>query len=75
MNAICFSNGVIVDSSKIVCIESSQQTITFPGGIGEVEHLLKGRPSALVIHLRDSSVVEIKAGQSILTIHINEVVT
>jgi len=72
MNSITFSNGVIIDSSQILSVESNQQRIKFPGGIGELEHLLKGRPSGLMIHLRDGSAVEIKAGQTQLMIHTND---
>lgn len=75
MKSIVFSNGVMIDSAQILSIESNQQTIKFPGGIGEVEHLLKGRPSGLSIQLRDGSAVEIKAGQTLLTIYASENLT
>ncbi len=73
MKMLAFSNGVTVDSSEIVSVESNQQTIQFPGGIGEVKHLLLGRPSSLVIRLRDGSAVEIKAGRAQLTITEKEI--
>ena len=68
MQTLSFSNGVTVDSSQIVSIESNQQSIQFPGDIGELDHLLDGRPSGLQIRLRDGSTVEIQSGTSRLMI-------
>jgi hypothetical protein len=68
MQSLTFSNGVMVDSAQIIAIESNQQTIQFPGGIGELQHLLDGRPSSLLIRLRDGSTVEISSGTSRLKI-------
>ena len=59
---LSFSNGIAIDCSRIVSIESNQQQIMFPGGIGELSHLLDGRPSNLLIRLHDGSTVEIRAG-------------
>lgn len=72
MNTFSFSNGVTIDSSQIVSVESNQQTIQFPGGIGELARLLLGRPSALTIVLRDGSSVEINAGHTQLKIQNHE---
>ncbi len=68
MNSLSFSNGVTVDTAQILSVESNQQTIPFPGGIGELEHMLQGRPSTLIIRLRDGSKVEISAGHARLSI-------
>lgn len=72
MSTLSFSNGVTVDSSNILRVESNQQSIEFPGGIGELEHLLLGRPSGLLIRLRDGSTVQINAGNAILKIQSKE---
>jgi hypothetical protein len=72
MNTLNFSNGVTIDSTHIVSVESNQQTIQLPGGIGELEHLLRGRPSALLIRLRDGSAVEINAGHARLNIQVQD---
>lgn len=69
MQTIAFSNGVTIDCDKIAHVESNQQKIQFPGDIGEMAHLLAGRPSGLLIRLRDGSTVEIKAGDQRLEIH------
>jgi hypothetical protein len=50
MKTLRFSNGVIIDATQIATIESNQQSINAPGAIGELQHLLKGRPSTLTIH-------------------------
>jgi hypothetical protein len=68
MQTLTFSNGVIIDSAQIISVESNQQTIQFPGGIGELKHLLDGRPSGLLVRLRDGSTVEINSGTSRLKI-------
>lgn len=68
MQTLTFSNGVTVDSAQIISVESKQQVIQFPGDIGELEHMLHGRPSSLLIRLRDGSSVEINAGHSRLNI-------
>ena len=68
MKLLSFSNGVTIDSSQIVSVESHRQIIRFPGEIGEVEHLLRGRPCSRVGRLHDGSVVEINAGHSQLKI-------
>lgn len=72
VKTLSFSNGVRIDASQIVTIESNQQTIQLPGGIGELEHLLQGRPAGLLIHLSDGSTVEINAGQTRLRIQQDE---
>lgn len=64
MNLLVFSNGVNIDATQIVKVESNQQTILFPGAIGELQHLFDGQPSSLLVHLRDGSSVEIKAGNT-----------
>ncbi len=69
MQTISFSNGVTIDCAQIVCIESNQQKIMFPGDIGELAHLLDGRPSGLLIRLRDGSTVDINAGKKRLEIY------
>jgi hypothetical protein len=69
MQTISFSNGLTIDCSQIICIESNQQKIQFPGDIGELAHLLDGRPSGLLIRLRDGSTVDINAGNERLVIH------
>ncbi len=68
MTTLSFSNGVIIDASQIVSVDSNQQSIQFPGDIGELEHLLLGRPSSLIFRMRDGSVVEINAGSSQLRV-------
>ncbi len=68
MQTLTFSNGVTIDSAQIVSVESKQQVIQFPGDIGELEHMLHGRPSSLLIRLRDGSSVEINAGHARLNI-------
>lgn len=68
MKLLRFSNGLSIDSSQIVTIESNQQSFGFPGAIGELEHLLQGRPGGLVVHLKDGSNVKIIAGQARLSI-------
>ena len=68
MQTLSFSNGVTIDASQIVSINSNQQSIQFPGDIGELDHLLEGRPSGLQIRLRDGSTVEIQSGTSRLMI-------
>ena len=68
MATLTFSNGVKIDSTQIVSVESNQQVIQFPGDVGELQHMLMGRPSMLTIRLRDGSVVEINAGHSRLSI-------
>lgn len=72
MNTLSLSNGVTIDSTNIVSVESNQQMIQLPGGIGELEHLLQGRPSALSIRLRDGSAVAINAGHARLNIQVHE---
>ena len=72
MQTLSFSNGVTIDSSQIVSIESNQQSILFPGESGELDHLLDGRPSGLQIRLRDGSTVEIQSGTSRLMIQSND---
>lgn len=69
---LSFSNGVSIEYAKIVCIESNQQRIPFPGGIGEMAHLLDGRPSRLSVQLRDGSTVDINAGSVRLQIHVTD---
>jgi hypothetical protein len=59
---LSFSNGIAIECSRIVCIESNQQQIPFPGSVGELTHLLDGRPSNLLVRLHDGSTVEINAG-------------
>ena len=68
MKTLSFSNGVRIEASQIVSIGSNQQTIQIPEELGELEHLLQGRPSGLLIRLGDGSTVEINAGQSRLKI-------
>ena len=68
MQKMTFSNGVTIDVAQIFSVESNQQRIEFPGHLGEVEHLLEGRPSSLLIRLRDGSTVEINAGTTRLRI-------
>lgn len=71
LQKLSFSNGVAVDYEQIVCVESNQQRIPFPGGVGELKHLLDGRPSNLRMHLRDGSIVEITAGTVRLQIQLD----
>jgi len=59
---LTFSNGIAIECSQIVFIESNQQRIPFPGSAGELAHLLDGRPSNLLVRLRDGSTVNINAG-------------
>lgn len=65
---LLFSNGIEIPCAQIVCIESNQQQIMFPGSDGELSHLLGGRPSNLLIRLRDDSTVDINAGKTRLRI-------
>ena len=68
MKRLSFSNGVTIDSRQIVSVESKQQVVCFPSENDELEHMLRGRPSTLIVRLHDGSVVEIKAGHSQLQI-------
>jgi len=72
MQTLTFSNGVKIDTAQIISVESSQQTIELPGLIGELTHLLEGRPSGLLIRMRDGSTVEINAGNARLRIESSE---
>ena len=72
MKTLTFSNGVTIDTAQIISVESNQQTIPFPGQIGELQHMLQGRPSTLTVLLRDGSAVEIKAGRTKLGIRSDE---
>lgn len=72
MKTLTFSNGVTIDSAQIISIDSNQQSIPFPGEIGELQHMLQGQPSILTIRLRDGSEVEIKAGHTKLGIRTDE---
>lgn len=73
MQTLSFSNGITIETSQVMWIESNQQKIEFPGEINEVKRLLDGQPSGLLIRLRDGSTVEIKAGTTRLGIRtINE---
>lgn len=68
MKTLKFSNGVTVDAVEIVSVVSNRQTIHFPAEIGELQHLLDGRPSSLLLILKDGSSIEINAGNSRLKI-------
>ena len=71
MTTLSFSNGVTIDAAQILRVTSNQQTIEFPRDAGELEHLLQGRPSMLMIHLNDGSAVEIKGGNLRLNIEMS----
>lgn len=70
--SLSFSNGVAIRCSQIVSIESTQQQISFPGSLGELSHLLEGRPSSLLVRLRDGSTVQVNAGHTYLQIGLTE---
>jgi hypothetical protein len=68
MKTLKFSNGVTVDAMEIVSVVSNRQTIQFPAEIDELQHLLDGRPSSLLLILKDGSSIEINASNSRLKI-------
>jgi hypothetical protein len=70
MRTLNFSNGLLIDASKISSIVSNQQEMKSLGDIGELQHLLNGRPSSLTIRLIDGSVVTVNAGGERLSIHL-----
>lgn len=52
------SCGVFIELTQIVGVESSQQTIQYLGGTGELKLLPDGRPVGLLLRLRDRLTVE-----------------
>lgn len=62
MKTLALSNGVTIDIAQLVTIVSNQQEIHFPDELNELQHLLDGRPSSLLLILRDGSTVKIDAG-------------
>lgn len=68
MNNLSLSNGVMIDIAQLVTIVSNQQEIHCPDELNELQHLLDGRPSSLLLILRDGSTVKIDAGSSELKI-------
>lgn len=68
MRSLTFSNGLTIDSEKIVTVVSKRQVIQFPAEIEELQHLLDGRPSSLLLILKDGSNIEINAGSERLQI-------
>ncbi len=68
MKSLAFSNGLTIDWAKIVTVASKRQVIQFPAEIEELQHLLDGRPSSLLLILTDGSNIEINAGSERLQI-------
>lgn len=68
VNTLVLSNGVMIDIAQLVTIVSNQQQIHCPDELNELQHLLNGRPSSLLLILRDGSKVQIDAGNCELKI-------
>ena len=71
MKTLKSSNGIAIEVAQIVRIVSNQQVIEFPKEIEELQHLLNGWPSSLLVMLTDGSRVEFTAGSERLKFEIS----